>query len=275
MLEIEQDRQRVLDDLVRFAALDVGNKSDPAGILFQRRIEQAETMTRPSSSSRFPAAAALAGTQGSRRSFLAPVRRPAPEGEPVILEATFVPLPASGCFFAAVRRALASGGRSARIFPRLYPPQCRDEKGTGRALRTTNWDSNAVLCGTWQIPGASTSPPLPAGEEKLRPCAFRLGFRQCPAAEWTTGRAQAQWLDVHTLGAARYRWAGSLDPVSTPGRKMKTKPKATNVTNAEPHHAPLHSPLGIFNRFGRTRPCCGRCRRRTVRDPVSGTSPEP
>ena len=42
MLEIEQDGQRVLDDLVRFAALDVGNKSDPAGIFFQRRIEQAE-----------------------------------------------------------------------------------------------------------------------------------------------------------------------------------------------------------------------------------------
>ena len=43
VLEIEQDRQRVLDDLVRFASLDVGNKSDPAGIFFQRRIKQAET----------------------------------------------------------------------------------------------------------------------------------------------------------------------------------------------------------------------------------------
>ncbi len=43
MLEIEQDRQRVFDDLVRLAALDIGNKSDPAGILFQRRIKQAET----------------------------------------------------------------------------------------------------------------------------------------------------------------------------------------------------------------------------------------
>ena len=44
MLEIEQDGQRVLDDLVRLAALDVGNKSDPAGIFFQRRIEEAERL---------------------------------------------------------------------------------------------------------------------------------------------------------------------------------------------------------------------------------------
>ena len=43
VLEIDQDRQRVFDDLVRLAALDVGNKSDAAGILFQRRIKQAET----------------------------------------------------------------------------------------------------------------------------------------------------------------------------------------------------------------------------------------
>ena len=43
MFEIDQDGQRVFDDLVRFAAFDIGNKSDPAGILFQRRIKQAET----------------------------------------------------------------------------------------------------------------------------------------------------------------------------------------------------------------------------------------
>ena len=39
MLEIDQDCQRVFDDPVRFASLDVGNKSDPAGIFFQRRIK--------------------------------------------------------------------------------------------------------------------------------------------------------------------------------------------------------------------------------------------
>ena len=43
VLEIDKDGQRVFDDLVRFASLDVGNKSDAAGILFQRRIKQAET----------------------------------------------------------------------------------------------------------------------------------------------------------------------------------------------------------------------------------------
>ena len=44
MLEIEQDGQRVLDDLVRLAALDVGNESDAAGILFLRRIEQPKAL---------------------------------------------------------------------------------------------------------------------------------------------------------------------------------------------------------------------------------------
>ncbi len=38
MLEVEQDFQRVVDNLVGFAAFDVGDEADPAGILFQRRI---------------------------------------------------------------------------------------------------------------------------------------------------------------------------------------------------------------------------------------------
>src|SRR6202043_1874793 len=41
VLEVEQDLQPVLDDAVRLAALDVGDEADPAGILLQRRIEQA------------------------------------------------------------------------------------------------------------------------------------------------------------------------------------------------------------------------------------------
>ena len=41
MFEIAQDRDRVLDDLVRLAALDVGDEADAAGILFVARIEQA------------------------------------------------------------------------------------------------------------------------------------------------------------------------------------------------------------------------------------------
>ena len=38
MLEIAEDRERVLDDLVRLAALDVGDEADAAGILVERRI---------------------------------------------------------------------------------------------------------------------------------------------------------------------------------------------------------------------------------------------
>ena len=41
MFEIAEDRDRVLDDLVRLAALDVGDEADAAGILLVARIEQA------------------------------------------------------------------------------------------------------------------------------------------------------------------------------------------------------------------------------------------
>ena len=50
MLEIAQDRDRVLDDLVRLAALDVGDEADAAGILLEARIEQAAA--RPARSAR-------------------------------------------------------------------------------------------------------------------------------------------------------------------------------------------------------------------------------
>ena len=41
MLEIAEDAQAVLDDLVRLAALDVGDEADAAGVLVERRIVQA------------------------------------------------------------------------------------------------------------------------------------------------------------------------------------------------------------------------------------------
>ena len=41
MLEVAQDREPVLDDLVRLAVLDVGDEADAAGILLVARIEQA------------------------------------------------------------------------------------------------------------------------------------------------------------------------------------------------------------------------------------------
>src|SRR5262249_20676494 len=41
MLEIAEDGEGVLDQLVRLAALDVGDEADPAGILFERGIVEA------------------------------------------------------------------------------------------------------------------------------------------------------------------------------------------------------------------------------------------
>ena len=46
MLEVDQDGQRVVDDLVRLAALDVGDESDAAGILGERRIVKAVRLGR-------------------------------------------------------------------------------------------------------------------------------------------------------------------------------------------------------------------------------------
>ena len=41
MLEVDQDGERIVDDLVRLAALDVGDESDAAGILGERGIVEA------------------------------------------------------------------------------------------------------------------------------------------------------------------------------------------------------------------------------------------
>ena len=40
VFEVEQDRQRVLHDLLRLAPLDVGDEADAAGILLECRIEK-------------------------------------------------------------------------------------------------------------------------------------------------------------------------------------------------------------------------------------------
>ena len=49
MLEIAQDRERVVDDLVRLAALDVGDEADAAGILLERGIVKSLRRRQPGS----------------------------------------------------------------------------------------------------------------------------------------------------------------------------------------------------------------------------------
>jgi hypothetical protein len=70
------------------------------------------------------------------------------QGDQLILEATFDPLNGRGLLaLAAVRRALAT----------RQPIRASRRISTDRALWDHNWDSNAVLCETWQIPGVNTS----------------------------------------------------------------------------------------------------------------------
>ena len=47
MLEIAEDGERVLDQLMRLAALDVGDEADPAGILLERGIVKALRRRQP------------------------------------------------------------------------------------------------------------------------------------------------------------------------------------------------------------------------------------
>ena len=89
------------------------------------------------------------------------------------LRAAWRPLAA---YFAAVRRALA---------PAVGPRTCcsrffliRSRRGHGTHASAKNWDSNAVLCGTWQIPAANTRAPsllsCPRGAERRADQSFRL-----------------------------------------------------------------------------------------------------
>src|SRR5262249_4111013 len=47
MLEIAEDRERILDELVRFPALNVGDEADAAGILIERGIVKAMRPRQP------------------------------------------------------------------------------------------------------------------------------------------------------------------------------------------------------------------------------------
>ena len=79
------------------------------------------------------------------------------QGELLILEATCDPLNGRWLLvLAAVRRALAT----------RQPIRASRRTSTDRALWDHNWDSNAVLCETWQIPGANTSCATQKGARK-------------------------------------------------------------------------------------------------------------
>jgi threonine aldolase len=64
----------------------------------------------------------------------------------------------------------------------------------GRALWITNWDSNAVLCRTWQIPSANTSGNTENAAKKAatRPDPARISAN-VPRFKWIMGCARAQW----------------------------------------------------------------------------------
>ena len=135
MLEIEKDRQRVLDDLVRFAPLDVGNEADAAGILLLRRIEEPKALR----AHRHFRAPPVTGVPGPHRGFVTSLPRPGFDpvrGEPCFLEATFVPLDGLAAFVVPPSDVPSpSAAGPARL------------SGVNRSCvrRPPNWDSNAVL----------------------------------------------------------------------------------------------------------------------------------
>ena len=179
MLEIAEDGERVLDDLVRLAALDVGDEADAAGILVERGIVKALRARAWRSLPRVAGSAdpALPGKPSAPRSLRAAWRpppfarlRPAPilvlashpsarAGQPG--RAAYLPLPQRR---SALRprgtaghwrpsRHRGSGlarGRSRSAAWRCDGPAYRRPAGrmtnrpsiTGRAA---NWDSNTVL----------------------------------------------------------------------------------------------------------------------------------
>jgi len=100
------------------------------------------------------------------------------------LEATCDPLNGRWLLvLAAVRRALAI----------RQPIRASRRTSTDRALWDHNWDSNAVLCETWQIPVANTSCASQKGAGKG---AFSLSQRRpgrpVPRLKWIMGVRVAQ-----------------------------------------------------------------------------------
>src|SRR4029077_11816818 len=125
-------------------------------------------------------------------------REGAPEGEPHSRRQPSCRLAASGCLFRRRPTRPRPGGWPSHLCSRFF--LIRSRRGHGTHASAKNWDSNAVLCGTWQIPAANTrapsllSWPTRRGKEsgsKLSASALlRLGLPQCPAA--ASGPRQAR-----------------------------------------------------------------------------------
>src|SRR4029077_10920932 len=139
-LEIAEDRKRVLDDLVRLTALDVGDEADAAGILLVARIEQAVCSRHVRPEREFDGRIFQRSLRRrSAHSHIEPLcrhRRP---------------------HLASVRRTFLVRGTSCdtNLRPSRKGRLCRSPVPRGTACcfpnaadpsrRTRNWDSNAVL----------------------------------------------------------------------------------------------------------------------------------
>src|SRR6476661_5203631 len=87
-------------------------------------------------------------------------REGAPEGEPHSRRQPSCRLAASGCLFRRRPTRPRPGGWSSLLLLPLF--LIRSRRGHGTHAWAKNWDSNAVLCGTWQIPGANTRATVPS-----------------------------------------------------------------------------------------------------------------
>ncbi len=198
VFEIEQDGQRVFDDFVRFAALDVGNKADPAGILFLRRIKQAESCRRVHHATRahlllaflvrtrktlvFPAATQFAPAQDC--AVLRPGRALQSRRQPLcrcMLSATCRPLAACSCRRPTRPRP---GGRPTAQLPLKVErlALCGSPIGTAMLSYTEHGKFRAHV-------QASIQAPSPKAWRKKAPTGLiRHGFLRCPATQVDHGK---------------------------------------------------------------------------------------
>ena len=152
---LQQDRERVLDDLLRLAALDVGDEADAAGILLERRIVKTlRCHTSPRKGEVDRRSGATRGRVGDAHARSGDGTAPHPHPLPACGEREHGERVVRSCRALMYRRAhalLASRGavrRSCWAITRCrstavhqsYGYRARNDSG-----HRANWDSNAVL----------------------------------------------------------------------------------------------------------------------------------